>query len=159
MEISNSLPNLRNYVQDHQLPPKISNSSSSRYDEICLKERLMSELGKEGGIRRHQRTYSESMLSEQQQQEVPFWLKDLLDDDDEEPEEDHKQPITVCSSKTHRRSSSDSLAYLNNKTILQHSLERKVVDSQPSFLQQHHSRTDHSKRGKRYVYIIYTKRS
>lgn len=159
MEISNSLPNLRNHFQDHQLPPKISNSSN-RYDEICLKERLMSELGKEGGIRRHQRTYSDSMLSEQQQQEVPCWLKDLLDDDDdEEPEEDQKQPSTVCSNKTHRRSSSDSLAYLNNKTILQHSPERKIVDSQPSFLQQHHSRTDHSKRAKRYVYIISTKRS
>ncbi|XP_003598009.3 basic leucine zipper 61 [Medicago truncatula] len=104
----------------------------------------MSELGNEGGIRRHQRTYSDSMLSEQQQQEVPCWLKDLLDD-----EEDQKQPSTVCSNKTHRRSSSDSLAYLNNKTILQHSPERKVVDSQPSFLQQHHSRSDHSKRGKR----------
>jgi len=142
MEISNSLPNLRNYFQDHQLPPKISNSSS-RYDEI----------------RRHQRTYSDIMLSEQQQQEVPCWLKDLLDDDDEEPEKDQKQPSTVCSSRTHRRSSSDSLAYLNNKNILQHSPERKVVDSQPSFLQQHHSRTDHSKRGKRYVYIISTKRS
>ncbi|KAK2439691.1 Basic-leucine zipper (bZIP) transcription factor family protein [Trifolium repens] len=160
---------MRNYSQEHaSLPPKIS---KYEINESCL-EGLMSELGKECGLRRHHRTYSDSMLSEQQQQqqqqEVPYWLKDLLDDDDndndepEESEEKLKPSTNVCSSsnnsRTHRRSSSDSLAYLHNKTILQYSPERKeqntmyivAADQQPSFLHQNHPRTDHSKRGKRH---------
>ena len=138
MKSSNSLPNSRNYIEQQTLllPPKMS---TSRYDNeigessssLCLKEEgLISDLGE--GLRRHQRTYSDSLLniSEQQQQQqdnfVPLWLKDLLDDEDDEDEyepplsshQDQKKPISA-----HRRSSSDSLAYLhnnnNNKILLQ----------------------------------------
>ncbi|CAK8564678.1 unnamed protein product [Lathyrus sativus] len=154
MQNSNSVPNLRDHSQFEQaflLPPNNKMSSSNRCDEIgesCL-DGLLSELG---GMRLNYRAYSDSLLSEQQQQDVPYWLKDLLDDDDEEPEEEEKLASNVC--RTHRRSSSDSIAYLHNKNILQEP-DRKErnnngTNPQLSFLHQQHPRVDPSKRVRRH---------
>ncbi|CAK8564679.1 unnamed protein product [Lathyrus sativus] len=159
MQNSNSVPNLRDHSQFEQaflLPPNNKMSSSNRCDEIgesCL-DGLLSELG---GMRLNYRAYSDSLLSEQQQQDVPYWLKDLLDDDDEEPEEEEKLASNVC--RTHRRSSSDSIAYLHNKNILQEP-DRKErnnngTNPQLSFLHQQHPRVDPSKRVRRYIYMSY----
>ncbi|CAL5187326.1 unnamed protein product [Lathyrus oleraceus] len=125
-------------------------SSSNRYDEIgelCI-DGLVSGMG---GMRLNQRTYSDSLLSEavQQQQDVPYWLKDLLDDDDDEPVEE-KPP-----SRTHRRSSSDSIAYLHDKSMLLQDPDRKerninVTNPQLSFLHQQLPRIDPSKRVRRH---------
>ncbi|XP_058722026.1 basic leucine zipper 34-like [Vicia villosa] len=153
MQSSNSEPNLRDHSQFEQtfsLPPKSKMSSSNRYDEIggsCL-DGLISELG---GTRLNHRTYSDSLLSEphqHQQQDVPYWLNDLLEDDDE-PEEGEKPP------RSHRRSSSDSIAFLHNRNILLQDSDRKehiinVTNPQLAFLHQQHPRIDPSKRVRRH---------
>ena len=152
MESSNSLPNLRNYFEQHTLllpHHEISESSSSS----CLKENgIMSGLSG-GGLRRHQRTYSDSLLniSDQEQYEqdnvVPYWLKDLLDDDEEDDDEHEPPPSSQDQKKkpisSHTRSY--SLSYLcnnnnNNNTLHQYSNIAAHPQPPNSFL--------HSKRGK-----------
>lgn len=157
MQSWNSVPNLRDHSEFEQaflLPPNNKMSGSNRYDEIgelCL-DGLLSGMG---GMRLNQRTYSDSLLSEaQQQQDVPYWLKDLLDDDEDEPVEE-KPP-----SRTHRRSSSDSIAYLHDKSMLLQDPDRKerninVTNPQLSFLHQQLPRIDPSKRVRRYIYMSY----
>ncbi|XP_027190370.1 uncharacterized protein [Cicer arietinum] len=125
MESSKTLSNLKNYSQENTL------MSTYEIGESCL------EGGKEG-LRRHQRTYSDSMLCDQQQEVVPYWLKDLLDEDG--PTELEDKPLSC---KTHRRSSSDSIAYVHNNTVI---IDDSKIKEQPSF-QHHQSRTTDSKRG------------
>ncbi|XP_027343063.1 uncharacterized protein At4g06598 [Abrus precatorius] len=96
METCNGLSNLRNSQPTGMpllLPPK-SASEGECFSHSVVEHEGLSE--PKEGLRRHQRTYSDSMLTE----EVPGWLKELLD----EPE------TPQC--RSHRRSSSDSIAYL-----------------------------------------------
>lgn len=104
--------NLRNHSQLQYtgavplpLPPK-----SSTFSELA--HECNSELGlimsSEPKRRHHQRTYSDSLVTDQEV--VPSWLKELLDDEPAEAEAD----TPLCSRRSHRRSSSDSIsiAYL-----------------------------------------------
>ncbi|XP_061369117.1 basic leucine zipper 34-like [Gastrolobium bilobum] len=96
METSNGLSNLRN--SQHTgippiLPPKRTSEAECSSHSIAEFEGFSEAKER---LRGHQRAYSDSMLSE----EVPSWLKELLD-----------EPVSpLC--KSHRRSSSDSIAYL-----------------------------------------------
>ncbi|KAL5078475.1 hypothetical protein RYX36_017459 [Vicia faba] len=94
-------------------------------------------------MRLNQRTLSDP----HQQQDVPYWLNDLLDDDDE-PEQEEK--LANCVSRSHRRSSSDSIAFLNNKNILLQDPDRNINVPNPQQQQQQHPRIDPSKRLRRH---------
>ncbi|KAJ1389201.1 hypothetical protein SESBI_38475 [Sesbania bispinosa] len=158
METSNGFSNLRNSQHtgaSFLLPPK-STSEVEFFSHSIAEFEGFSEPNE--GLRRHQRTYSDSMLSE----EIPSWLNELLDEPD----------TPIC--KSHRRSASDSLAYLqfqnSGEESERHSVspqeldatqsdkfeKQNVVDPQGSFLQHRclnsnpsASRTE-SKRAKRH---------
>lgn len=87
MEASNSLSNLRN-SQQHIGPVLLPPNMAYETEFEAFSE-------PKEGLRRHQRTFSDSMLIE----ETPSWVKELLDEPD--------TPLF----RSHRRSSSDSIAY------------------------------------------------
>ncbi|KAK7322389.1 hypothetical protein VNO77_25768 [Canavalia gladiata] len=166
METSNGLSNSQHRGIEFLFPPQTA------LEAECFSHSIGEVEGSNSpkwGLRRHQRTYSDSMLSE----EVPCWLKELLDEHEPEPEPEPEMPP----SRSHRRSSSDSIAYLQTserKSKLSNTCsvtfpqeanasqtemieKQNVADPEGSLVQNRSlysnpsaSRTD-SKRAKRYV--------